>query len=71
MAVLHGREVGKGNIGFFIGIRSIDRMGFGVPSDRKGVAQVGRGEAQVNVGLDGEDFDLRHLDCGIVNIRGR
>jgi hypothetical protein len=70
MAVLDRREAGKGRIGLFIGVRYVDQVGFGVPSYRKGVAQFGV-EAQVNVRLDGKDFNLRHLDCGVTDIRGR
>jgi len=70
VAVLEGREVGKGSIRLFIDIRCFNWMDFGVPSDRKGIAQFRRVKAQVNVRLDGKDFNLRHLDCGMVDIRG-
>ena len=71
MAVLEGREVGKGSIGLFVHIRCFDWVGFGVPLDRKGIAQFRRVKAQVNVRLDGEDFNLRHLAHDMIGIRGR
>jgi len=64
-----GREVGKGGIGPFVGVRWFDWVGFWVPSDRKGVAQCRRIKAQVNAGLDGKDTNLRHLKFCVVGIR--
>jgi len=68
VAVLEGREVWEGRIGPFVDIRSLDWMGFGVPSDRKCITQLGRVKVQLSVRLDGKDFDLRHLDCGVVGV---
>jgi len=70
VAVLDRRKGGKESIRLFVGIRYIGRVDFGAPSDRKGVAQFGRVKAQVNVGLDGKDSNLRHLNCSITDIRG-
>lgn len=71
VAILDGGKIGKEIIGFFVSIRHIDWMGFGMPPNRKGVAQFRRVKAQVNVRLDGKDFNLRHVDCSVVNIRQR
>lgn len=71
MAVLERREVGKGSIGLFIDIWCFDLMSFWMPSGRKGVAQFIRVIAEVNGRLDGKDFNLRHLGCGVVDIGGK
>ena len=71
VAVLEGREVGEGSIGPFVGVRCLNWMGFRVPSDRICITQFGRVEVQLSARLNREDFDLRHLDCGVVGVRGR
>ena len=71
MAVLEGRKVGEGDIRLFIGIWDIERMGFGAPSTREGIARRRRIKAQVNTRPDGNNFNLRHLNCGMVDIEER
>ena len=71
VAVLEGREVWKGSIGPFVDIRCVSLMGFGVPSDRKCIAQFGRVKVQLSVRLDRKDFNWRHLHCGVVGVGGR
>ena len=71
MAVLEGWEIGRNNVGLFIGILDVKWMAFGVQSARKGVAWCRRIRAQVKMSLNWNNFNLRHLNCGVVDIGER